>query len=916
MGGCHSDDECKSIKGKTPCNFPVCENNQCKLQLRAVGETCVDPFNDVSECNETKCDSGGNCMPAPQKDGTICGVGACGKVCKTGSCVIATVADYDDKNPCTNDYCDQGKKIVHEEVTNLGVTCEDNDLCTQGDACVKGQCQGSPIVCSDGIDCTIDTCASKTGCEHTPKLDVCSDGNPCTKDACDLSAGCTVVGFEVGSCDDGNPCSENDLCEKGACKGKPSKSACPCDTDGDCVAKATNLCAAKFFCDSGVKVCVPKTNSAVICDTNKDGVCLKTACDVGTGQCVTLPTPGTPACDDNDACTATSFCISGSCLAGSAADCADSNPCTIDACAADVGCFHSSGSGACDDGNPCTANDACQNGGCQGSKIPCDDGKLCTFDSCDPKTGNCQHLANSAPCDDKNACTTDSCDLSADCVHTPDDGATCEDGNVCTTDACKGGKCVSTVKCDCSVDSECDDKNPCTTDTCTGGKCVETPADGNSCSPADKCQKPGSGSCKNSSCIAGNAPVDCSGVADVCNAGICDAATGNCQAIAKPAGTSCDDGNGCSDSDTCAGGKCSGGAPVVCPAVEGKPCVDSVCVSTGSSSHTCSSQPKDSGVVCDDGFFCTVSELCDGKGECVGQPFPCGSESGCMIGKCSESKKTCGLAPADKGSACEDGQFCTIGDSCDGEGTCSSGTPRVCPGGTCLTGTCDEYADVCTTSATPECCVPGDVGGACDDGFSCTIDGCSGDGICTHGKSGVCCDPVVWSASFDSGTWSGMTAQNSTQSSLFGWQLRKGAQSKSVPWAVYYGDPSQNNFNFGASHGSLKTPQMQLPIFPGVAQATIDFQMWFDTENSDIYDKLTLIAHWTDSLGNVQIATLWQKPPNSTVASWFAVDLALPMELSGQTVQFEFYFDTIDAYANAGQGVYLDDIKVQVPCGL
>jgi hypothetical protein len=909
--GCTSDDECKGIKGKTPCKDPICDkqSGQCKLQARMVGSACVDPFNDSVACQETRCDGSGQCVPQNQADGTQCGIGACGNACKSGQCKPATPVDYDDNNPCTNDYCDQGKIIAHDKITNPALTCDDGDVCTQGDACIAGVCQGAQLVCSDGIDCTLDTCAKTTGCVHTPKLDACSDGNPCTKDACDLAVGCTVVGSEFAPCDDGNACSDSDFCDKGVCKGKPSTDLCPCASDSECASKATDLCSVKYKCDVANGVCAPKLDSVVICDTSKDGACLKTACDLATGSCETLPVTGTPTCDDGDACTASSICKSGGCVGVGKTDCADANACTADLCASDVGCVHSPTGGACDDGNPCTVNDTCQGTTCAGGKKPCDDGLLCTFDSCEAKSGGCQHLADQSACNDDNPCTTDICDVSTDCQHAADDAATCDDGNVCTVDSCKSGKCVTVVKCDCAADLDCDDKNPCTTDVCQAGKCVAKNADGNACSPGDKCQKAGSGSCSGGSCVAGNAPIDCSSVADACNAGVCDASKGTCQAVAKPAGTACDDGNGCSESDVCEGGTCTAGAPVTCEAPAGKPCVHGQCQSTGPASHICTLTAKAPGIDCDDGLFCTTGEVCDNNGECVGTPVICASPSACILAACEEAKKSCVSSFAGSSQACDDGLYCTVGDACNGNGSCSSGPARVCAGGACLIGVCDEPTDQCLTQATANCCK---TDAECDDGFPCTSDVCDGN-ACSHSTMPACCNPTIWGDNFDAGTLEGMTLVNSSGSLSLGWQLRAGGVFNSNPTALYYGDPSQNNFDFGASNGTASTPSIVIPS-PSAPGPSLKFAVWFDTESGDFYDILTVSAVCVDTGGGSTTIPLWSKPQAMTMKAWQVITTALPASIWGQSCRFDFTFNTVDGVANSGAGVYLDDISVEAAC--
>jgi hypothetical protein len=51
---------------------------------------------------------------------------------------------------------------------------------------------------------------------------------------------------------------------------------------------------------------------------------------------------------------------------------------------------------------------------------------------------------------------------------------------------------------------------------------------------------------------------DCSLLTDECNLGICDSANGVCVRMQQVAGTTCDDGNGCTAADTCGDGVCHG----------------------------------------------------------------------------------------------------------------------------------------------------------------------------------------------------------------------------------------------------------------------------------------------------------------------------------------------------------------------
>jgi hypothetical protein len=114
------------------------------------------------------------------------------------------------------------------------------------------------------------------------------------------------------------------------------------------------------------------------------------------------------------------------------ASCDDNNPCTDDSCNTTNGtCINTNDdTNACSDGSECTTNDACVAGACVGGAAPnCDDGNVCTDDSCNPNVaGGCVNTNNTAPCSDGSECTTgDTCSGGA-CVGGP--APNCNDGNV------------------------------------------------------------------------------------------------------------------------------------------------------------------------------------------------------------------------------------------------------------------------------------------------------------------------------------------------------------------------------------------------------------------------------------------------------------------------------------------------------
>ena len=173
--------------------------------------------------------------------------------------------------------------------------------------------------------------------------------------------------------------------------------------------------------------------------------------------------------------------------------------------------------------------------------------------------------------------------------------------------------------------------------------------DGNACSQVDTCK---AGAC------SGNSPVVCAAMNDCHEAGVCDPATGECSNPSKSDGSACDDENACSQVDVCQAGVCSGSDPVLCPAID-------QCHEAGlcdPATGLCDTPMKANGSPCDDGKACTAGDKCE-------------------LGKCTPGATNCPAPDA-----------CHTGDLCDAiTGECifdvlPDGTP--CPGGACLSGEC------------------------------------------------------------------------------------------------------------------------------------------------------------------------------------------------------------------------------------
>jgi len=444
------------------------------------------------------------------------------------------------------------------------------------------------------------------------------------------------------------------------------------------------------------------------CDDGK--LCTTDGCDPATGC---THTNNSSPCDDGDACTAGDICASGICVGGLPVECDDDNACTDDACDPTTGCTFTNNSEACNDNDACTTGDACSAGACQGGPpVDCDDGDVCTDDTCHDVVG-CINTNNTAACedgdactvgdtcadgtctagapadcDDDNVCTDDGCDSSTGCTHTPN-AADCDDGDACTTsDACANGTCYAGMPVD------CDDDNPCTDDDCdhtTGCTNTDKP-EGSACDVNDRCVL--EAECHGQVCTR-TLWIICNDD-DACTSDWCDPVTGDCGS--EDISHECDDENGCTDDscdpvegctntnntaacddgdactvgDACAEGACAGGAPADCD--DGNVCTDNACdPATG-----CVNTPNEA--ACDDGDGCTVQDSCS-QGTCMGgMPADCDDDNVCTDDGCDPAA---GCTHTSNTATCDDGDACTTGDTC-ADGTCAGGTTIECdPNATC-----------------------------------------------------------------------------------------------------------------------------------------------------------------------------------------------------------------------------------------
>jgi len=181
-------------------------------------------------------------------------------------------ADCDDRNPCTDDACDDGA-CAHSDSADA---CDDGITCNGADACADGSCSthaGTP--CDDGVDCTTDECREDTGaCTNTAIDAACDDGVGCTADRCDVAAGGCDNAVDDESCDDGLFCNGTEFCS----------------SSDDCGSRTELVCG------------------------HLDDTCIVGVCNEDDDSCAIAPANEGLPCEDGDACTIADFCEAGACV--------------------------------------------------------------------------------------------------------------------------------------------------------------------------------------------------------------------------------------------------------------------------------------------------------------------------------------------------------------------------------------------------------------------------------------------------------------------------------------------------------------------------------------------------------------------------------------------------------------------------
>lgn len=249
---------------------------------------------------------------------------------------------------------------------------------------------------------------------------------------------------------------------------------------------------------------------------------------------------------------------------------------------------------------------------------------------------------------------------------------------------------------------------------------------------------------RNGVCVDLCAGVVCSALNACHVAGVCDPATGACSNPAATNGVACDDGNRCTQSDTCQSGVCTGANPVVCSAADA--ChVAGVC---NPASGACSNPAVPDGTLCSlpdanaacTGGVCGVASCPSNRGDCDGV-----SANGCEtvvgaacsagVGACMRSGVT--VCAAGGGARCGATAGAPAVEVCDGaDNDCNGVSDDIasasCAPGPCSTGhtACSGTSVVCARDAYVAAgAVCRAAAGVCDAAETCTgaSDACPGD---------------------------------------------------------------------------------------------------------------------------------------------------------------------------------------------
>ena len=122
--------------------------------------------------------------------------------------------------------------------------------------------------------------------------------------------------------------------------------------------------------------------------------------------------------------------------------------------------------------------------------------------------------------------------------------------------------------------------------------------------------------------------------------------------------------------------------------------------------------------------------------------------------------------------------------------------------------------------------------------------------------------------------------------------------------SLHYGRGTNGNFRTGNNRnsGRVLSPDFEMP---STGPNTVKFTVWREVERQDPgYDRFRLLI-----LGS-STTTLYQVSSIGDTNGFESYTITIPSSFNGQTVQFQFDFDTRDGLYNDHEGIYVGRFEV------
>lgn len=459
MGACVECTAPSDCGADTACQTFTCTMGKCGVDNQPDGMEV--PTQNAGDCKKTVCDGAGM-----TKD-------------------VNDDADIkDDSNACTTDTCDMGTPLntALAQGTNCGMNANGDPLvCNAMAQCVgcnvASDCPGTDDECKKRTCDTAGACGVSFTAANTAVM--AQTDNNCLQHVCDGAGMQVDIADDTDlPLDDGNACT-SETCAGGMQNHPNVPNGDPCE-EGD-------ACTLMDSCQTGTCIAgTPKTCMAL------DACHVAGVCDSMTGLCSNPNAADGTMCNDNNACTQTDSCSAGTCTGSNQITCTASDQChAVGTCDPMTGmCSNPNAADGtmCNDNNACSQTDTCQSGTCTGSnQITCMASDQChVAGTCDPMTGMCSNPAamDGTVCTSgmlPGTCSMGACAACGDGVKSGTE--TCDDGNTTAGDGCNatcavetGYTCTGTGAGSCAPtcgdglirgNEQCDDKNTTDGDGCS-----------------------------------------------------------------------------------------------------------------------------------------------------------------------------------------------------------------------------------------------------------------------------------------------------------------------------------------------------------------------------------------------------------------------------------------------------------------